>query len=31
MWDPATGNIGKASEVLAAHGLEPIRLEAKVK
>mmetsp|Transcript_19759 Transcript_19759/g.33343 ORF Transcript_19759/g.33343 Transcript_19759/m.33343 type:complete len:419 (-) Transcript_19759:236-1492(-) len=29
MWDPITGNIGKASEVLAAHGLVPIRLEAK--
>jgi histidine ammonia-lyase len=29
MWDPATGTIGKASEILARHGLQPIVLQAK--
>ena len=29
MWDPTTGEIGLASEVLARAGIEPIRLEAK--
>jgi histidine ammonia-lyase len=29
MWDPETGTIGEASEILARHGLTPILLEAK--
>jgi hypothetical protein len=31
MWDPRTGTIGQARDVLQAHGLSPIELEAKAR